>query len=608
MRNSIPQAKITEIREKASIVAVVSDFLSLKKSGKNYLGLCPFHGERTPSFTVNEEKGIFHCFGCGAGGSVFNFLMRAKGITFPEAVKEVAKRYGIALPERELSPEEQRRRSLQSRLLEINETAAAFYHQILTARKEGEEGRQYLAGRGISREIVEEHRLGFAPEAWDFLARFLQGQGVPLNHAATLGLVAPRKEAGGFYDRLRRRVIFPIVSEAGRVIGFGGRIIAPAEGDAPKYLNSPESPVYSKGQTLYGLNIARSAIRETGTALIVEGYMDLLSLHQAGFRNVVASLGTALTPAQVELLRRFAREVVAVFDADESGKKATGRSLELFLNAGIPARVVSLPPGSDPDSFVRGENGPGFQRLLDGALPVMEYLLEQAVARHSPETVDGKVQAARELIPVLNRLKDPLEQSLYAERVASRLGLKESLIRARLRGAQEPGEEGGRAPAGTGRGPAHERLLLQLMVFRADLIPRVREALGQEELSDPRYQKLARELVRLWEAGEKIDVQALLNRGEDDELRNLLSAMVLGEESVLDSDRMLEDCLKQVRLFRVRQEIRRVDEEIRQRSRAGGAVPASSGLRELLKRKQRLVLEQKRWMDAAAVRPPGAGQ
>jgi DNA primase len=612
MGDSIPEGKIAEIKERARIVEVISDFVSLKKSGKNYLGLCPFHSERTPSFTVNEEKGIFHCFGCGAGGNIFNFLMRANHLNFPEAVKELAKRYSVALPKREQSEEEKRRRSLKARLFEINGMAAEYYHRLLVSQKEGEEGRRYLVKRGISEEIIAEHRLGFAPAAWDSLALFLQGKGVPSNLAEDLGLIIPRKEGmatgGGpsFYDRFRRRVIFPIINEGGQVSGFGGRIIdnATVSGGQvpPKYLNSPESPVYSKGQMLYGLNVAKGPIREQGRALIVEGYIDLLSMHQEGIRNVVASLGTALTPAQVSLLGRYTREALLVFDADESGKKATQRSLELFLQEGVTARVVSLPGGFDPDSFIRQEKKAGFERLLANALPVVEYILEQAMRRHDVETVEGKVRAARELIPSLNRLKDPIEQNLYIERVASRLGLKESQIRTQLRGRLAQADETRIPPPRTSRGPAHERLLLQLMLMRPQVIPAVQEVMGKEGFSDPRHKKLADELTNLWEGEKKLDVQELFLRVGEENSKDLISELLLAEESVIDADRMLQDCLRKVKLSRIRQDIQHVDEEIRQRSQQGKETPSGApGLKELLKRKQRLIVEQKKWVDDAAV-------
>jgi len=614
MPEHIPEGKIAEIKERASIVEIISDFVSLKKAGKNYLGLCPFHAERTPSFTVNEEKGIFHCFGCGTGGNIFSFLMRANQLSFPEAVKELAKRYGVILPSRELSPEEKRQRSLKARLFEINEVAAEYYHRVLISQKEGEEGRRYLVRRGISEETLAAHRLGFAPPAWDALALFLKKQGIPINLAENLGLILPRKEGDrtethpSFYDRFRRRVIFPILNEGGRVSGFGGRSIDDGlPQGTPKYMNSPESPIYRKGQILYGLNAAKGPIREQGRALIVEGYMDLLSLHQAGIRNAVASLGTALTSSQVALLGRYTREAVLVFDADESGQKATQRSLELFLQEGISAKVVSLPRGFDPDSFVRQEKKAGFERILAEALPVVEYILAQAMRRHAGDTVEGKVRVIRELIPALNGLKDPLEQNLYVEKVASRLGIKESLIRNQLKGKEPQSVEVRKTFP---RGPAHERLLLQLMLMRHQDIPAVGRIVGKEGFSDPRHKKLAQELIALWESGGKVDVQELLGRLVDEDLKSLISELLLAEESLTDADRMLRDCLRKAKLSRVRQEIQLVDEEIRQRSRQGressGETP---GLKELLKRKQRLMAEQKKWVEESLAGSwPQAGQ
>ena len=537
MKDIIPEEKINEIREKASIVEVISDFVSLKKSGKNFLGLCPFHSERTPSFTVNEEKGIFHCFGCGAGGNIFNFLMRASQLSFPEAVKALAKKYEVTLPTRELTEEEKRRRSLRAKLFDMNEAAAEYYHQILASRKEGEEGRRYLAKRGISEETMLEHRLGYAPNAWDSLVLFFHSKGLPLNVAETVGLIIPRKEGSGFggrpgyFDRFRRRVIFPIINEGNRVQGFGGRIVVEETGDSsmpsPKYMNSPETPIYSKGQTLYGLNAAKGFIREKGSVLIVEGYMDLLSLCQAGFRNVVASLGTALTSAQLSLLGRYTREALLVFDADESGQKATQRSLDLFLQEGISARVGSLPTGFDPDSYIRQEKGVGFDQVLSAALPLVEYMFQQALLRHDARTVEGKVRVIRELIPPLNRLQDPLERNLYIERIALRLGLKESQIRDQFRGKEIPHDEVGKVPQPAHRGPGHERVLLQVMLINPSAIPRVKEVMGRDGFSDLRHQKLARKLTDLWETGGEFDVQSVLSVAEEEDLSDLISEVIV---------------------------------------------------------------------------------
>jgi DNA primase len=607
MSDLIPEEKINEVRQRASIIEVISDFVSLKKTGKNHLGLCPFHSERTPSFTVNEEKGIFHCFGCGAGGNVFNFLMKASQMSFPEAVRAMAKRYGVILPTRELSEEEKRRRSLRGKLYEVNETAADYYHRTLTSLKEGEEGRQYFAQRGISEETIRVHRLGFAPAGWDSLVLFLQKNGTPLNLAETVGLILPRKEGTvpsgrpGFFDRFRRRVMFPIISEGGRVLGFGGRVIEEGKGEEelppPKYMNSPESPIYRKGQTLYGLNAAKGFIREKGNALIVEGYMDLLSLYQAGFRNGVASLGTALTSSQLQLLGRYAREAFLIFDADESGEKATQRSLDLFLQEGISVRVVTLPTGYDPDNLIRREKAGRFEQALAGALPLMEYLFQQALRRHGPDSVEGKVRIVREMVPALSRLPDPLERNLYIERIALRLGLKESQVRDQFRGGERVEGETEKLPSAAHRGPTHERVLLQLMILDPAVIFRVKESMGKEGFSDLRHQKLACKLLELGEGREEIDIQEFLSKAEEEDLRDLVSELLLEEESVVDPDRMLEDCLRKVKLSRIRKEIQRVDEEIRERSREKRNEPwGVPGLKELLMRKQRLLLEQKRWV------------
>jgi DNA primase len=617
MKGGIPEEKIAEIKSKASIIEVISDFVSLRKAGKNYLGLCPFHSERTPSFTVNEEKGIFHCFGCGTGGSLFNFLMRANNWTFPEAVKELANRYQVTLPEWELSEEEKRRRTLKARLFEINEEVSAFYQRTLLTQKEGEEGRKYLAKRGIAEEIVRVHRLGFATAAWDALALFLQKKGIPLNLAESLGLIIPRKEGTGsggrpnYFDRFRRRVIFPIVTEGGRIAGFGGRIVDETPGSdgmpPPKYMNSPESAIYSKGQMFYGLNLARGPIREQGNALIVEGYLDLLSLHQEGIGNVVASLGTALTPAQVSLLGRYAREAVLVFDADESGKKAAQRSLDIFLAEGISARVASLPVGFDPDSFVRKEKAAGFRRILEEALPVIDYILQQALRSHGTKTVEGKVRVVRELLPALSRLRDPLEQNLYIEQIAQRVGLKESQIRESLHKKESPAEREPEKPKSS-PGPVHERLLLQLMLLHNSYIPIVEEALDFEGLSDPRYRRVGKELIAYWKNHKAVDISKLLLQIEEEDTKNLISQLLLEEERVIDADRMFQDCLRRMKMSRVLREIHQVDDEIRLRSQqAKQSSGETSGLKELLKRKQRLMGEQKKWMGKTSAEAPLGG-
>jgi DNA primase len=342
---------------------------------------------------------------------------------------------------------------------------------------------------------------------------------------------------------------------------------------------------------------AKGPIRETGTALIVEGYMDLLSLHQEGFRNVVASLGTALTQAQVALLARQAREAVVVFDADESGRKAAQRSLELFLAEGLSAKVASLPAGFDPDSYVRREKAEGFRRILGEAVPVVDYMLQQAIRRHGTQTVEGKVRIVREILPALNRLADPLEQNLYVEQIAQRLGLKEAQLRESL-SRREPLAKADAGPvrAAAPPGPLHERILLQLILLYPRFIPEAREIVEADGLSDVRYRRVAREALAYAKANPQGDISGLLLNLEE-EAKNLVAELLLEEERVVDPDRMFRDCLGKMQATRVLREIQQVDEEIRQRSLLAKENPAgASGLKELLKRKQRLVLEQKKWM------------
>ncbi|HOW57138.1 MAG TPA: DNA primase, partial [Smithellaceae bacterium] len=336
-------SKIEEIKSRLDIVELVSEYLTLKKAGRNFVGSCPFHQEKTPSFTVNREKQIFYCFGCGEGGNAITFLMKIANMTFPEALKSLAEKTGVVLPPRTASREGRGKDSLRESIVDLNRRAAQYYVRELYGPA-GREAREYLQKREITEETINNFRLGYAPENWRSLTDYLDGSGLSLKIAEQAGLVVAGKD-GGYYDRFRGRLIFPIENIFGEVIAFGGRILAKGE---PKYLNSPESPVYIKGKNLYGLVKAKEEIRKKGCALIVEGYFDLISLWNAGIGNVVATLGTALTRDHLDLLRRYTVDVVALFDPDEAGRKALDRSLDLFLAADMRARALILPGEDDP--------------------------------------------------------------------------------------------------------------------------------------------------------------------------------------------------------------------------------------------------------------------
>ncbi len=418
-----------QIKETANIVDVVAEHVNLRRSGRNYIGLCPFHEDRKPSFVVSEERQIFHCFGCGAGGDVIAFYMKFHNLAFGEAVQELARRFGIPLSLEKSEPSSERRTAL----FELNEKAKRFYEHLLWGAKAGEEARAYLTSRGLSEKTARLFGLGFAPTSFDSLTSHLRLAGADLALAAEAGLLVPRED-GSFYDRFRNRLMFPIFDSNHRVAGFGGRILGDGE---PKYLNTPETPVYHKGSILYGLAQTKGAIRAAGFGFVVEGYFDLLSLYDKGVKEVVATLGTALTPQQVRLLRGLAAEWYLVFDADEAGLKAALRAAPVFLNANLFPKVVVLPEGEDPDSFVCQAGAGSFYALREQAKDIFDFMLDLLSQRY-PATPEGKLALFKELKPAFEALKDQMLLELQLVRVAERLKVSESALRAALKGVAKP--------------------------------------------------------------------------------------------------------------------------------------------------------------------------
>ncbi len=422
----IPEDKLLEIKDAASIEEVVGQYVKLEQKGRNLLGLCPFHSETKPSFTVAPEKGIFHCFGCSAGGNVFSFLMQYHRLSFPEAVQELARRYGIPLSLKDLGPEGAQQAKKRTKAYEANAAAAAFYAATLGS-SEGKPGREYLTKRGLTPEIIRAFQLGYAVDEWDALRRHFQNRGISLELAQEVGLLMPR-DRGGFYDRFRGRIIFPIFDRQSRVIAFGGRIVGEGE---PKYLNSPESSLYSKGRTLYGLPQAAPALRATGVALVVEGYLDLIALQVHGVANVLATLGTALTREQVRLLKSLADKVVLVYDGDTAGARAMKRAFPLFAQENLAVRALPLPAGLDPDSYAQAHGVEIFRTGWESAQPWFSYLLEDLIATHGLD-IEGRVAVLSELRPYVQALSDPVEQDLWLRATSERLGVDAAALRKSL--------------------------------------------------------------------------------------------------------------------------------------------------------------------------------
>jgi DNA primase len=538
----IPESIIEDVRRAADIVEIVSEVVVLKPAGRNLIGLCPFHNEKTPSFTVSPEKQIFHCFGCGQGGNVFAFLMQHQGLNFPEAVRALAERYHIAIPETAGGAAPGGEADLRSRLQAVNSLVLEFYRHCLADPVKGQPARDYLAGRGLSAAVMEVFQLGYAPPGWDHLARFLKKRRVPEALAEKAGLIAPRRSGSGFYDRFRGRVIFPIIDVNGKVVGFGGRVL---DDGLPKYLNSPETPLYNKRRCLYGLYQARDHCRATRSVYIVEGNLDLLALHQHGIANAVATLGTALTAEQVALLKRFigSGDIVLVFDGDAAGQKAAERTRPIFeqlhsrfqpgsfqRESGVNTRVLELPEGHDPYTFLRARGAAAFGALAAGAKGMVAFLIDAALRQHG-DTIEGRALAVGELVGPLQAVSDPVTRSLYIKLLAEKVGVDEAVIARRLArsgprrpaaGAAAPQDE---APE---RLPAIERQLTAMMLQYPEILADIDKRNVTSYFKNFQLKAVAEAaLSRYREAG---TTDGVIERLNDPPLQRLAARLAMSEE------------------------------------------------------------------------------
>lgn len=503
MSGQIGDDKIEQVRDRTDIVELVSQYVDLKTSGRNRLGLCPFHAEKSPSFSVNAERQFYHCFGCGAGGDAFSFLMHTEGLSFPDAVRRLAERAGIDLEERPLTPPERAQIEERERLYRINGLAADYFHANLMEHPQAVIARDYMKKRGYGQKAAGEYRIGYALDGWGGLKGHLEHHQVTAADARLLGLLREGTSGRGDYDMFRSRLMFPIFDLAGRIVAFGGRVLDERK---PKYINSPESPIYHKGAVLFGLYQARQAMRVTSDVLVVEGYFDQLALNRAGFAQSVATCGTALTADHVQQLKRYAQRVILVFDQDSAGKQATFKAMVTLQQEGFAAAAISLPSGDDPDSFLQRQGAEAFQARLDAARPVMELYMEETL-RAAGYGVELKVRAVEQILEKIAALKSELEQDLYLKELAQRSGievarLQKKLVtiarqqergRARIQGSPPPPvppphpavEPGAQPAAGRAQRPAADarnavsrteqtllRLLLHSSVVRAEFTER----------------------------------------------------------------------------------------------------------------------------------------
>jgi DNA primase len=539
----ISQDKIAQVRDRASIVEIISDHLTLKKAGRNYVGLCPFHGESTPSFTVSEEKGIFHCFGCQVGGNVFSFLMRLESLTFPEAVERVAKRYGIVV-ERTVAPWKQKEADQKESLFRLNERVAAYYHQMLLTSGEAQAAAQYLKSRGVKESTARSFCLGYAPRGGQALVEWLKREHVPLEGALRLGLIGERRPRV-YGDKFAGRLIFPILDAMGKVVGFGGRVIA--EG-MPKYLNSAESPIFQKRSTLYGLSQAKEAIRKADRVVVVEGYVDVLALTQSGIGYVVATLGTALTPDHVRTLGRYTKSIIALFDGDEAGRKAAARSFEIFVEGGVLGRAAFLPHGEDPDTYVRAQGKEALEKIIDDAVPLADYYFSWLVQTWGI-SLEGKSRTAQEINRVLGKVKNSFEADLLARRAADSLGIREELLRTPARTPAQ--RSAGRVPALERGAPGEtkgdnlaERSLIRLMLQFPSVIEAVQRLDAPAQLFTPKWTDIVQTIIAAWRRDEQADVACMAQALPPEQAAYLTALALDGENtSEAEAQKMAQDCL-----------------------------------------------------------------
>ena len=530
-----------QVKSAVDMVDVISGYVSLKKRGQNYWGCCPFHGEKTPSFSVNPGKSMFYCFGCHEGGDIFKFIMKIENCGFMDALKLLASRYGIPVPERQKTAAEIEREKQRNGIYNANELASRFYQACLLRTAYGKQALAYLAGRGITQEIIERFTIGYALDNFTALTASLGKRGCAPELLVQAGLVAEGGRSG-FYDKFRNRVMIPIKDSRGRIVGFGGRVL---DNSTPKYLNTSETQWFNKRRLLFGLDIAARAIRKSRQAIIVEGYMDAISLHAAGIDNAVASMGTAFAEEQARLLKRMTEEAVFCYDSDSAGRKASVRAVSIALAAGLKVRIAGVPEGKDPDEFVRHHGREAFLEVIARAQDGIAFQINETLQQNNLSNLAGKVEAVSNILPFLRECKTEIEASEHIRRLAQQLTIDEGLImeeyRKATRGAGARRELPVRVPQvpGAGIGQQAEEFLLCLLLERPDLCERCEEIVEQTGFTEAAQN----DIFVLLQAGCPIDK---LCENLDSAGQSLLARLLARPLPEGDSEKLLEDCLRQL--------------------------------------------------------------
>lgn len=553
---AIPDNIIEQIQDKTDIVEVISRYIPLKKVGRNYKTVCPFHHEKTPSFIVSPDKQIYHCFGCGAGGNVFSFLMRHENLEFPEVIEMLAPKVGVILP-RGTARQKEEHASLANQLYKANELACQFFQERLANNNAA---RDYLNSRGIGDETIKRFRIGYAPDAWEALISFFKSKGFdgPLLEKAGLAI---RNDRGTYYDRFRQRVIFPIIDLKDRMLGFGARVM---DSSLPKYINSPETYIYSKGKNLYGLNFSKDHIKKEGHTLVVEGYLDFIIPYQAGIKNLIATLGTALTIDQVKLVKRFTNTVIMAYDPDEAGEAASLRNLDIFIIEDVNVYVAELPAGYDPDSYIRKFGAEDFIRLIKSSKNLFDYKLDKVASRFDIRSAHGKAAIAGEMLPTIFKINNAVLKSNLVKKLSERLSVDEESIRIELRKIKD--DKNGhqyfmnlKDVKKDSRGA--ENMILSLLLEDKNFINRVKENISLEEFKSPLVRDIMKAIFDMHKDNRQISPARLISYLENenkDEATNLISEIINLSEMFVDKEKVLADCIARIKKDNMANEFERL--------------------------------------------------
>ncbi|MDD5129944.1 MAG: DNA primase [Candidatus Omnitrophica bacterium] len=553
MAGRIPENVLEDILGRTDIVEIISSYIPLKKAGSNFKANCPFHHEKTASFMVSPERQIYHCFGCGESGNAFKFLMRHERMEFPEAVETLAKKAGVILPDQD-NPVLAKAASLSTQLYKINELAAGFYKNNLHAASAAA-AVKYLSDRGIKPAIIKEFHLGLATSGWDGLINFLRSKNISLALMEQAGLILP-KDSGGYYDRFRNRIIFPILDMRSRVIGFGARVL---DSSLPKYINSPETPIYTKGRNLFGFNLSKDFIRDADCAVIVEGYLDFMIPYQEGIKNLVASQGTALTLEQIKLLKRYTYNIVMVYDGDTAGEIATLRSLDILIDEGINVKVVPLPKGMDPDTLVRNHGVDKLKVKIENAVSFFDYKLNVLKIRHDIKDAHGKAKIASEMLLTINKFDNAILRGEYTKKLSEEMAVPQQHILEELHKLKpksavavpvpQPAVLAVRQPE---INPA-EKLLIKFMLEEAELIEKVMQQLSPADFSDPRTARIVSVMQDLVLQGKNIEPSVLMNYfSEDDASQLVCETMFMPPLADQEREKAINDCITRIKVQRLK--------------------------------------------------------